>query len=415
MRSFLPLPVQQKITAHSIHIALFFLTACFFVSPMSVSLTTITYFSAIFFVLLCGDWRSRWHRIKNNKAALSFWLLFALYITGLFYSTSASSLMWKDLQKHHWLLITPLLIAVIHDERWRVRMIHSFLCAMSVTLLLSYIKYFTHASYFYHIPFTNPHLLQDASVFQNHIVQSFAMNIAAFICAYRAIFEKKYRLFYVILFLLMTINIVVMSMGRTGYGIYCLLLWYVGVVRYRWKGFFGAPVIAMTVLAIACLSSVQFRDRIQMIYEHTLHYQNIHHVTSVGQRIEMANIAQKMIAHRPWFGYGTGGIRTALPTIVPVNERVFNPSIDFVESIYADYALQFGVVGLVIFLIALGMQIKTSFSLPFVYRYLMQVVLIALLFGGLFNGFFVSFPFSHLYSLFSALCFSALSMSRCHD
>jgi hypothetical protein len=39
----------------------------------------------------------------------------------------------------------------------------------------------------------------------------------------------------------------------------------------------------------------------------------------------------------------------------------------------------------------------------------MQAVLIAVLFGGLFNGFLVSFPISHFYALFSALCFSALS------
>lgn len=396
----------EKFTQKCEWIALFFLTVCFFVSAISVSLTTVTYFCAFLFLLLSGDWRARWVRIRDNPAALSFWILAALLIVGVFYSTSTPPLIIRELHKQHWLFMTPLFIALLTREHWRQKMVNAFLYAMIITLFLSCIKSIFHFQFFQHIPYTKA--LDDDSVFENHIVQSFAMNIAAFICAYRCLFEKKYRLIYATLFVLMGINIFFMSDGRTGYGIFVLLFCYLGVIRFGWKGCFSAAFLAIAILSVVCVASHNFRSRMMAIYDHTKNYSQLHESTSIGQRIEMLGIAKQMIAQRPWFGYGTGGIRTALPTIVPAKDRVFNPSIDYVESIYLDYLLEFGVFGLLIFLSVIAVQIKTTYQLPQEYRYLMQATLIAILFGGFFNGFLVSFPFSHFYALFSALCFSAL-------
>jgi len=82
--------------------------------------------------------------------------------------------------------------------------------------------------------------------------------------------------------------------------------------------------------------------------------------------------------------------------------------LDYVENIYLNFLLEFGIFGLLVLIVAIGMQIKTSFALPSQHRYLFQAVLIAILFGGCFNSFFVSFIPAHLYALFSALCLSAL-------
>jgi O-antigen ligase len=179
------------------------------------------------------------------------------------------------------------------------------------------------------------------------------------------------------------------------------------VIRFGWKGIVIASVSSVVLISIAFFASFGFHSRIKSVYQEYQHYDQIHHQTSVGQRIEMYDIAKRMIHERPWFGYGTGGIRTALPSVVPEKNRPLNPSIDYVESIYLDFLLEFGVFGFVILLIVLVVQISVSFQLPQCYRALMQAVLIALLFGGVFNAFLVSFPIAHFYALFSAVCFSA--------
>ena len=396
----------QLIAEKSKWMALFFLSLCIIASTISVSATTIVYILAFLFVLMSGHWREIYTRMIGNQAALSFLLLLSLFIVGAFYSTSTKHLMMQDLHKRHWMLMTPIFIAFITEEKWRARMINIFFGAMIIILALSYVKYFLHFDFAGRLGVFRTQ--EPACVFQDHIVQSFAMNIAAFICGYRVLFQEKNRAFYAIIFILMMVDIIFMTHGRTGYATFILLLGYLCGVRFGLKGAVCAGLIGVLLMGSAFIFSSNFQMRTKNMVAHYENYSQIHVQTSIGQRIEMWHIAKKMIKERPWFGYGTGGIQTALQTVVPANERVFNPSIDYVESIYLNFLLQFGVFGLAVLFIALSMQIKTTLALPHGYRCLMQAVLIAVLFGGLFNGFFVSFPISHFYALFSALCFSAL-------
>ncbi|MCX7121410.1 MAG: O-antigen ligase family protein [Gammaproteobacteria bacterium] len=405
---------SKKSTKNSEWIALLLLSTCFFVSPVSVSLTSITYFGAFLFLMISGDWHKRWDQIKNNKAALSFWLFFSLFVVGIFHSTSTSHFIIKDIQKHHWMLMTPFFMMIVNDECWRQRMINLFLIAMIVTLCLSGFQFFTHVRLSDVIHLLRPQY-DISSVFVDHIVQSFMMNVAAFICAYRFLFEKKFRVYYAIIFLLMAINILVMSQGRTGYGIFFLLLCYLGVIRFGWRGMILSGLASVLLITLVFFTSPSFNFRVRKIEQEYTHYNQmqkksavlVHHY-AVAQRIELWHISKVMIKERPWFGYGTGGIQTQLPIIIPAKDRLYNPSVDYVESIYLNFLLEFGVAGLIVLIIAFYMQIKTTLQLPRQYRCLMQATLIALLFGGLFNGFLHSFSVSHFYALISVVCFSSL-------
>src|SRR3990167_3081489 len=106
-------------------IALFLLTLCITVSSISVTITTITYIGAFIFLLLSCGWNTCFKKIVENKAALSFWLLGALFVAGTFYSTSTRHLIFQDLQKQHWLFMTPFFIVFIAEEVWRKRMVNA--------------------------------------------------------------------------------------------------------------------------------------------------------------------------------------------------------------------------------------------------------------------------------------------------
>ena len=395
-------------------VALFLLTACFFVSALSVSLTMITYLLAFIFMMMSDDWKTRWARIKNNRAALSFWLLGLLFVLGAFYSTSTLHYVFYDLKKHHWLYMTPFFIALLSNNIWRQRMLNAFLIAMIATLFFSYIQYIFHMRFSYYVHLLRP--LQDMScVFVDHIVQSVALNIAAFIIGYRLLFiknSKKIQFLYGILYLLMAVNILLLSKSRTGYGIFFLLLTYLSISRFHWKGLLLSSIAFIFLVGSAFFISSNFRSHIMVIKNQYQHYDQLQTQTSVGQRIEMWHIAKTMIQERPWFGYGTGGIHTPMQTVIAPQDRKFNPNMNYVESIYLNMLLAFGLVGFSVFVVAIALQIKTSFQLPHEYRFLMHAVLISVLFGGLVNSFFASFSVAHLYALFSALCFSAVPCLR---
>src|SRR3989338_3838181 len=140
---------------------------------------------------------------------------------------------------------------------------------------------------------------------------------------------------------------------------------------------------------VKCLWSIsQFsisREFNDSTYDTLLH--NISHQWCC-QRIEMYHIAKTMIAKRPWFGYGTGGINTEMQKIIPAKDRVLNSRMNFVESIYLNFLLEFGVVGFAVLLIAIAFQIQQSFLLTHEYRSLIHIVLINVFIGGLINKFF---------------------------
>lgn len=396
-------------------LALSLLVFCFFVLPISVSFTTMSFLLAflctLLFLFISNEWQSRWERLKHNQAALSFWVLFALFLIGLLYTTSTAHLAFQDLQKRHWMLITPFLIIMIKDEIWRRRMFNGFLLAMVITLLLSCLKWL-HVSSFYFLHKTPIH---GSGIFNYHIVQNFAMSIAAFICGHRAFFEKKWRAFYFFLLITMGINIFLMSAGRTGYVIFFLLMIYLAVIKFKLKGLLASIFISLLLMGTVYYISTNFHARIKAAYVNTINYDQAttkSDMNDINQRIEMYVIAKKMILQHPWFGYGTGGIRTALQKIIPPNERIFNPKIDYVESIYLNFLLEFGVFGLIILIGVLLTQILITFKLPRDEKHIMQAFLIAILIGGVFNSFFVSYTISHFYSLFSVLCFSALPMKK---
>ena len=357
-----------------------------------------------------------WRRIIENKAALSFWIFGALYIIGIFYSTSTSAQIFRDVQKQHWLLITPFFIAALTEEKWRLRMINAFVAAMTLTLILSYSEVVTNIS----LPWKNSYL-ELSCVFMNHIVQSFALCLTAVIVGYRLLFLKIEsmieKIFYVALWIAIAFNIFAINEGRTGYLLFVLLMTYLFFQRFRTRGFLIALGVSAGVMFVAFNISPAFHQRVVAAYEDVNQYRQDHakaKTTPVGQRVEMIDIAHQMMTERPWFGYGTGGIRTALPQVVSQQDRVFNPLLDYVESIYVNMVLQFGVVGLCVLFLMAMLQWIVSFRLPEQYRILIQSVLMMIFIGGVANGFLVSFPITHIYALFSALCFSALTIGKRH-
>jgi len=389
-------------------LALFTLIACSFVIPISVTATTITFLLAWVLILISGQWRERWQRIKNNPAALSYWVLFALFVIGLIYTVSPGHLAFKDLQKRHWLLIAPFFMMIIKDDHWRERIVNAFLIAMIFTLVLSYLKW---AGFDFYLMLFHK-TLPGVGVFFEHIVQSFFLCIAAFIFGYRFFYRTRWRWIYLTLFILIAINILFLSHGRTGYLQILLLLAFLSFIRFSWKGVLGAFLLSMILLGTAFSIPGSFRTRILNIGKQ---YQNYHQgktKTAIGQRIGMWEDAMILIKKHPWTGYGTGGIHTAMQENLSIKQINKTGPIDYVEYSYLNFLLQFGVFGLIIFLGVVATQIVISFRLPREYKYMMQAFLIAYLTGSLFNSFFVSYCEVHLYAIFSALCFSTLKPTR---
>ncbi len=385
------------------HLSQYSIVATAFFLPVSITLTDIFYLASVFFVLIAGNWREKFRQIINNPIALGFWVILGLFFWGLTYTIAPWHAAWHDIYKHHWLLFTPLLMTIFTEEKWRRYVINAFLIAMMGTLLLSYVQYFDLAQI--------SHKFSGADIFFAHIVQNFFMAFAAMLLLLRFFNHSSPRWLYGILFLLTAYNVLFMSTGRTGYIAFAAMLAFVCAKQFGWKGLLTAAASIVVLFGLAYLASPAFKLRIDRTIHSQHQYTKGHTHTSLGYKIAMAENSYLLLLERPLFGFGTGAIKYAFQTL-PKMDTDKSGIVDYVETGYLNIALEFGLIGLALFLLFFYLQWRYSSQLNPNIKTIIQVFLIGYLIGAIANPFFLSFCEVHLYSILAALAFSGLPLRQ---
>lgn len=371
-----------------------------FLIPISTTLCDITYVLSIISILLAGDLKNRYKNVIKNPVAISFIVLFLIYLFGMTYSIASYSDAMKDILKHKWMFLTPIFFGIFNDDKWQNRAVNAFLLAMAVTLVLSYFKSLGW------INFSNSKFID--SVFHDHIVQNSFMAFAAILFAYRFTYSTKFRYFYLILFLLATFSIFILCGGRTGYFVFAVLLIYLGLLRYKWRGvFFGS--IALLLLFSSCyLYSVSFKTRISTAIHEGHQFQEGNKSTSIGLRMTMLKQSWEFLKEKPLLGYGTGSIGATYNSS-PNNHIAKN---GFTDLEYFNILIKFGIVGLLSFLIIIYVQWNQCKYLDDDFKFVGRSLIIAFLVSSVANAFFTASIPGHLYSILTAALFSSLPRSR---
>ncbi|MCB1827535.1 MAG: O-antigen ligase family protein [Coxiellaceae bacterium] len=376
--------------------------------PISTTGTLAFFFLTTFLILLSGNWTTKWSLIKNNPIALTFFTFFAIYLLGTAYTIGSRADIREILLRFCWLLLTPLWIPLFIEKKWQQRGINAFLIAMTITLILSFFKYFNwiHSLRFWSL--LNHRLVYShASIFKDYIIQSFLMSITAIIFFHRFMQNKQWL--YAILFLGATTNIFFISQSRTGYLIFILLFSYAVFSQMRLKKALTifASSIAILAAALIILPSPIHTRSIEAIRD-VQQWDKGEETTSLGYRMAWQINALNLIKQRPILGYGTGSIKAAYATL-PKKDTEQTGVVNNSSSGYLNIAIQFGIVGLIITLGMLLLQWRYSFFLPKEQSLLIQAMLIAICVGNIANSWFMDFTQGHFYALVSMLSFAPLT------
>lgn len=380
--------------------------ATLFALPISTSGALGLFFLTTLLILLSGHWKTNFTLIKSNRIALTFLGFFFIYLLGSTRSLGSSADIKHQLLKFSWLLLTPLWIPLFIEDKWRQRAINAFLATMIVTLILAFIKYisWSHAQLFWQA--LNPRTY-NASVFKDHIIQSFLMSMAAMIFLFRFIHQKRWG--YALLFLLATIDTLFISNGRTGYIIFILLLTYTVFSQLNFKKSLmicsgGAVVLAILLVALPGAMHQRTHRALQDLQQ----WNKGKETTSLGYRMAWQINALKLVEKRPIIGYGTGSIKAAYASL-PKQDTKQTGVVDNTSNEYLNVAVQFGLVGLLLFLGMLLMQWRYSFFLSKEQGLLIQVMLIGICVGNLANSWLMDFTQGHYFALMTMLAFAPLS------
>lgn len=373
-----------------------------FCLPLSTTATNVLFPLAVLFSLFSNNFLHKLSKLLRNPVALSLAFFFLLYVIGSFYTTASYNDLIRQFTKTSCFLFAALLIPTLRDQRWNRYAIDAFLLAMLLTLILSYIKYFFDPPLF-HNRFNN------ASIFKDHIVQNFLMAFATFIFLYRWLHRYPYRWIYGLIVLAATYNVLFMSTGRSGYFVFAALLLYTLIAHFGWKGLRIALLSLCLLFGLAYLSSPDFKIRMSTTVTNLLKYQQGHHHSSIGIRIQSLKNASTLYKHHPFFGHGTASFRSAYLTL-PHQATQTTGIMKVSYNSYLNVAVELGMIGLLFLLLMLFIQWHYSFQLAPDLQYVLQALLIGMMLGCLANPWLSDTTELRLYTLFLAITFSTLAL-----
>lgn len=339
---------KVKVQVHGRSIAQWALLAMCFSAGLSKSLFAIS----AFFLLVGWGISGSWRDLKRSKCAMS-WVLLTIWIYGSsIWSEGTPSTVSHSMGVQWKLLLIPVIATLLDRQEWADKCWRAFAAGMAVLLLHIY------ALSFIAIPWTAS---QDPrGVFFNPLPQSVGLAIFTVWCFYQLLVKKVSAPTRGALILLMfggAYAVLGISLQRLGY---LSLLVGGGLVlvlclppKKRLLGLTGLALATFLVVAL----SPKIQSRIEQAHQDIQSYNFENNYSSLGARFHMWVVSVKAIREDPIIGHGIGSYPV-------VSERAFDDAkmceqgCDHPHNQYLYYALEFGLVGLGIFLFAVASAVR---------------------------------------------------------
>ncbi len=322
------------------------MAALFFASSVSRSLFTVAAVVLIVAWVVSGEWRLKWYLLQKQQAGLLFTgFLVWIFASGLWSEGSYASIL--DAVKVQWkLLLIPIILTVI-SKTWAKRCWMAFASGSVVLLLHVYLLPWIV------LPWVSS-TSQDA-VFFNPIPQSVSLAIFSGWCLFHLI-EKNTRPLHQLAFCVMlaaaTYVVVKISQQRIGY-----LAWIISCASVianslasRKRLYALALLLTFFITAVAINPAMQARIFLALQEIQAYEYQS--NYTNIGARLHMWYTGIKEIREQPLAGHGLGSYREVMSAAFN-DEAMCAIGCSHPHSQYIFYTLEFGLIGLGLFIAAL--------------------------------------------------------------
>lgn len=351
-----------------------------FLLPITVAGANLIIGVIIILWLISGNYKVKFNEIINNRFLVASIIFFAIHVFGLIWS---NDLNWGlEIVRKMWyfFLLLPILCSIVSYENID-RYIASFLYAILISVLLSYLVFFGVIDEFKNATQTNP------TPFTSHISYNPMLAFGIYLLTRRFLFNKNHTrikfFFYFLLILLMSINMFITG-GRSGQ------IMYFSIVFVLFFQFYKTNIVKAILLSILSVSSIfytayelnsNFQTKVDSSIESIMNYSENKH-TSTGLRITFAINSLEMIKPNFLLGVGTGDFPSEYKKINDKNSpnlvETTNP-----HNMYILILAQHGLIGLVSFLSIFYFQFKYAFisssklyrdigfTLPFLYLIIM--------------------------------------------
>lgn len=312
------------------------------------------------------DLQKRFNSAIKNKIVIAFLLFYCMHIIWLFGTEHLQPAMLK--LKDFKYILYILIFAMVLRQTFIKKIINSFLLAIFFSVIMSF-------AMFFQLPIIsllelNPHINSTFSVpfMLSYTQYGSILGFSAGLSFYLLLSQYKNhtpttRLFYVIVFLLISANILIVP-SRMGYLLYFISITIILLVLYHryWYGIVFALIVTFSVFFTAGYEySDSFKERINVLQTDLQSLENNNFSTSLGTRTGYYVYAISAIKENFLLGVGTADhAQAAAQKITYLEKNTGNANALLygmqsghnasLESEYLDITLQFGIVGLLVFL-----------------------------------------------------------------
>ncbi len=332
-----------------------------FFMPLTVFGGNLIILLIVLLWLISGNYTKKFKLITQSKLLIASIVFFGIHVVGLLWTYDLEWGIHIVRKMWYFLLLLPILYTIVIKENIR-KYIASFLIAITITEILSYLIWFEIIEPFKNASVYNP------TPFMSHISYNPILAFAIYIVLHRFFIQRdmgKIQMFFYGFFgFSMSINMFITG-GRAGHVAFFVIL---SVLIFQFFRFNKIRALVITFLTIpfiffiAYQSSTIFSDRVNEGYVNVKNYSfdmTNNKITSIGSRFTFTNNTLEMIKKNPLIGVGTGDFPGEYKKINMINtphmNNVTNP-----HNMYILVTAQLGLIGLISLLSVFYFQIKIA-------------------------------------------------------
>ena len=398
--------------------AWFLAGAAFFLPIKPAPVNLLLALALVFTYASSSNWRVLAQLIQKWRVILL--LVFVAYLLATFLYASNDSALYNDfLSKYGRFLLIPLLIPAFKSFDDRALVAKAFSLSMAITLVLSYLVWLKVDLSFLGVVSDGEYAIpSNPTVFKKHITHNFFMAIALYfwlLGLVRNVQAMKssgtraglWTILYASLVTAALINLFAMVDGRTGWVVFCVIPFALGIQKYGLKGIGLGFVLSVVIMAATYFSIDNVQNRIDKGFQEVSDfYSGADQKSSVGERLMLQMSGWRAFLDSPVIGHGIGGIKSA---VTPYVGRFGGEPFQNPHNQYLLLLIQGGILGLGLYLAFIALAIQGSYRSEWSAVHIAPVLLMFVA-GNLLNSFHYDFSESVAF----ILLISALGVSNDH-
>jgi len=312
--------------------------------------------------LLSGNYKSKFYQVVNNKLMLASIVFFCVHLVGLLWTEDLAWGLHIVHKMWYFLLLLPILFTIV-NKNYIKYYIFSFLLAIAITEVASYLVWFELVEPFKNATVINP------TPFMSHISYNPILAFAIYLVIHEIFFNKKMTnllfSFYSFFAICMTINMFITG-GRAGQVVFFVMLSII-IFQILDKQRIKSILVILFLIPGIFISAYQFSDifqaRMDLMTKEVSDFSGKYPDSSVGLRINFAINSWQLIKENPLIGVGTGDFPTEYIKINEINTPEL-PKTSNPHNMYTLVLVQHGLVGLISLLSIFYFQLKLSLNSP---------------------------------------------------